>query len=314
MMPITKCSDVISIGEPLVEFISLQGGTSIIDATQLKKCPAGGAAVFAAAVAKLGVSCSLIGTVGDEGFGDYLVKALESEGVNVSCVSRITGYKTGLAFTDYDKSGSRRYIYYRDNSAGTSLAQEHIQEESISKAKVLYFPGTTLIASHSSKKAVLKAVRIAKKEDIIISFDPNIRTEMMDIGKIREAYDEIWSSCRIAMPSETEITLLTNHTCPEKAARQLLKKGVKTVIVTLGDRGCLVVSRNECFQVPAIKVKSVDPTGAGDTFNAAFVVGILRKYDVKKQLGLQRRRHRSLSKISGTLPMPCQPESKSMKF
>ena len=267
--------DVISVGEPLVEFITPQMGTSIADATELRKCPAGGAAVFAAAVSKLGIASGLIGTVGNEEFGDYLITAIKSEGVNTSALTKVKNCQTGLAFTAYDKNGNRKYVYYRKDSADTCLAEKHIKKEDLTNAKVLYFPGTTLIANDSAKKAVLKAIRIVREKNALIAFDPNIRTEMMGIKKIRSIYDELWAFCDVVTPSEEEIILLTGENCPEKAARKLLKKGVKIVIVTLGHKGSLVVSKETCFKTRAFKTKTLDPTGAGDTFIAAFVVGLL---------------------------------------
>ena len=277
-----KYPEVISVGEPLVEFIPIQAGTSLSESTKLQKCPAGGAAVFAVAVARLGVSCGLIGNVGDDEFGDYLTNVLKVEGVEVSGITKKKGFQTGLAFTSYDKTGRRKYLYYRKDSPGTQLSRNDIDTAYLSKARVLHFPGTTLVASPSSKDAMLKAVKMAQKNGMLISFDPNIRTEMMSIGKIRQVYNEFWPFCDLITPGEEEINLLTECDSLEKGTRKLLRKGVKIVAVTLGDRGCLIATKEVVFRSPALKVKAIDPTGAGDTFNAAFVVGLLAGSDLKE--------------------------------
>lgn len=275
--PIMNYPQVVSIGEPLVEFITPTMGTSLLEATHLKKCPAGGAAIFAVAVAKLGVSCGLVGNLGDEGFGDYLKTVLESEGVETSQLRKEKHFQTGLAFTSYDRFGQRKYIYYRKNSAGTRFSKKHINSRYLSSTSVLHFPGTTLTASNSAKEAVSKAVKVAAANGAAISFDPNVRTEIMSISKIRSIYNEFWPVCDLATPSKEEITMLTRCDSLEKATQQLLRKGVKIVAVTLGSEGCLIATKDETFSLPAFKVKAVDPTGAGDTFNAAFVVGLVEK-------------------------------------
>lgn len=272
---------VVSIGEPLVEFISPQMGKSISEATQLRKCPAGGGAVFATAVANLGTKSGLIGKVGDDEFGDYLKFVLKVQGVEISQVTKAKGFQTGLAFTSYDKAGRRKYLYYRKQSPGTRLSKKDINIKYLSKARVLHFPGTTLIASDSSKRAIVKAIQIAMKNGSLVSFDPNIRTEMLSISKIRKIYNEFWKYCDLITPSGEEISLLTGCDTLEKAAQKLLRKGPKIVAVTLGHKGCLIITKDGVFCSPGFKVKSVDPTGAGDVFNAAFVVGLMEKRELK---------------------------------
>ncbi len=132
--------------------------------------------------------------------------------------------------------------------------------------------------------AVKKAVTIVKANGGVISFDPNIRKEMLDIPEMRDALHFVLELTDIYMPSEGEVLLLSPHSTPERAIAGFLEEGVKEVIVKRGNQGASYYSANEQFHVESYPVEEVDPTGAGDCFGGAWIACRQLGFDAHRAL------------------------------
>jgi sugar/nucleoside kinase (ribokinase family) len=125
--------------------------------------------------------------------------------------------------------------------------------------------------SKSIIDAMNKAIAIVKSNGGTISFDPNIRKEMLKITEMREALGRILESTDIFLPSGDEVTLLVGANSEEEAVAELLRRGIKEIVVKNGVAGATFYDSTQQIAMPAIPVTEVDPTGAGDCFGATYV-------------------------------------------
>ncbi len=273
--------DVISLGEALIDFISLESGVSLEEAPGFEKCPGGAPANFAVACSKLELDTGFIGKLGDDAFGRFLTITLEDRGVDVSQVET-SEYRTALAFVSIAQNGEREFMFYRRPCADVMLKPEEIDCRYIGESRLLHF-GTVGMSESPSREATLRAIECAGEREVTISFDPNIRFHLWPKSRdqIREEVREVARSCDLLLPSEEEARFLTGKE-PEGAIEELLSLGPSTVVVKLGERGCIGGTREEVHRVDGITTRAVDTTGAGDGFDAGFVMGVLRG------LGLER--------------------------
>ena len=178
-----------------------------------------------------------------------------------------------MAFTAYDAGGKRSYV--RAHSAGTRFAPKDLDSAWFSACRLLHFPGTTLWISPSSRKAVMKAVKIARRIGALVSCDLNLRPQMMAVSESLAVMRDFWPLIDILKVSEDEAGAVLGSPYTADSLRVLWQLGPRVVAVTLGPAGCVAASAEERVEVPGFSVSEVDPTGAGDTFAAAFTLSLL---------------------------------------
>ncbi len=162
--------------------------------------------------------------------------------MDTSCVRVKKGTLTTLAFVANDlETGERTFIFYRkpwvNGTSDSSLSISDVDFEYIKKAKILHVSGFAL-SQNPSRKAVLAAVKYAKKEGVRISFDPTLRLDVWSSERtIRRFYNQMLRLCDIATFSREEAAFIFRTDNPEKAAKKSLKYGVTTVGIKLGVDG-----------------------------------------------------------------------------
>ncbi len=246
--------------------------------------PSGAPAIFIDAAASLGLRSGFIGVVGDDGFGDLLLNRLRKSEVDTEHVRVAKGFTTGIAFVMYYSSGERKFIFHLRYSAAGQLASDDICRDYISKAKVLHVMGSSLSINENVQKACYKAVEIAQDTGVTVTFDPNLRPELLDVETIRKICKPVLSVSQIMFPSRDEAAALTGIKDPIEAAHRLQAMGPQTVVIKMGAVGALAVMKKDIIFEPAFQVKEVDPTGAGDVYDAAFLYGTLRNLPLEKTL------------------------------
>ena len=146
--------------------------------------------------------------------------------------------------------------------------------------------GSSLSISESSRESCYKAIEIAKSlnPQVIISFDPNLRPEMLDIKTIIKISKPVLEKTTILFPSGEEAEMLAGVRGEKKACKKLLEMGPKLVVLKKGKEGCQIFSSGivDGINVPGFSVKEIDPTGAGDSFGGAFIVGYLAGWELKR--------------------------------
>jgi sugar/nucleoside kinase (ribokinase family) len=225
-----------------------------------------------------------IGVVGNDEFGEVVLNKLKSDGVDISKIRIDNSRTTGIAFNQYNIDGTRKFIFAAGAAGQTS--PDDIDEEYFSNVKALHIMGSSLSISESSREACYKAIEIARSlnPQVIISFDPNLRPEMLDIKRIIEISKPVLDKTTIFFPSGEEAEMLAGIKGEVKACRKLIKKGLKLVVLKQGKEGCTIFSSGlvDGIKVPGFKVEETDPTGAGDSFDGAFIVGYLAGWDLKR--------------------------------
>lgn len=268
--------DVIALGEAMV-VLEPQRQTSLDDAKTLVKRFGGAECNFSIGISRLGLRAGWLGRVGGDPFGRFILSRLKKEGVDVSCVKCDAAYPTGLYVKEKLSSGAARMFYYRKNSAGSHLSAQDIQERYFRHAQWLHITGITPLLSESCYAAVRKAIVLAKKHRLVISYDPNVRMKLVRENRnAKKILREFVHQCDYFLPGKEELAFLYGGTDYKKAARKIINDGVRCVAVKLGDKGAWYAVTEEEDFVKANKVKEVaDVIGAGDAFAAGFVGGIL---------------------------------------
>lgn len=229
--------------------------------------PGGKGANQAYAAAKLGGDVCMIGALGDDVYGKLLKENLESAGVKTSGIETIMGVSSGNAFITVDKKGENSIVVIQGTNA-------LITREMIDRHMDLIETCDTVIMQLEIPLDVVAYVKDAAKE--------KGKRVILDPAPAREGLtEEFFQGFDIVKPNETELQTLLGRKMDTKealiqGARELLKKGVGKVIVTLGEKGCLFVTKDTYQEFPAKKVEAVDTTAAGDSFTAAFATALER--------------------------------------
>ncbi len=263
---------ICAIGELLLELLPETPEVLFEEYGRMIKSPSGAAGIFACAAASLGAEVSLICRLGTDGFSRFVHKAVEQYGVDTSQVTIDQQRQIGLAFVEHNRR--RNFIYYRKDSAGSTLGPEHVSAKHVSKYQAVHFPAMLLDISASMRDACLRLVKISKERGLLVSIDPNIRRELSRNNSV-DVLRQVLRQADILTPSEEEALYITGKTTVDEAAAALLTLGPQVVAVTCGVQGAVVYSADTKVVIPEYPVTPLDNVGAGDVFAAAFLVGLL---------------------------------------
>lgn len=228
----------------------------------------------AVAAQRLGSSVTYITRLGNDAFALAMQEAILKEGINLAPTRAARG-TTGMYFVSVDADGERNFVYYRKDSAASQLGPEDINRDLIRNAKIVYSSGITMAISDSARKAVVKAFTLAREAGVMTAFDPNYRESLWHSEeKAVDALNEILPLTDIILPSFPDDTAMIGFNRPEQVLDYFQFKGVKLIVVKLGSKGCLVGYKKQVQSIPAMPLKAVDTTGAGDAFNGGFLHGL----------------------------------------
>ncbi len=192
------------------------------------------------------------------------------DGVDVSGIAFLPDATTGSAFVTYRADGNRDFVFNITNSASARLGVEHATPQALAGCTHFHVMGSSLF-SESIVAAMKKAVDQVKRQGGTVSFDPNIRKEILRSSAMREALAYFLARTDIFLPSGPEVTLLVDADTEEAAIPALLALGVQELVIKRGAEGASYVDKDQRIDVPPLAVTEVDPTGAGDCFGGAFV-------------------------------------------
>ncbi|MBD3307914.1 hypothetical protein GF339_15895 [candidate division KSB3 bacterium] len=219
------------------------------------------------AAARLGEQVEFIGGIGNDDGGRYHLEVLQAARVNTDRMRIFDGAHTAFSFVlVHEVSGKRTIIHYRGVQGKPDLG---IGEIDLAGVQFLHLDGYWL-------EDALKTAQRAKSRGITITLDPSSKL-------LRDANAaDLFRLVDYFMPSYTFARRLTGETDPALAAEQLLHYGGKAVIITKGEEGCFISTRDHYEHLPAFEVPVVDTTGAGDVFHGAFVAGLSKGYDLRQ--------------------------------
>jgi sugar/nucleoside kinase (ribokinase family) len=266
--------EVVSVGNLLVEIMRTRLDQPLNEPAEFAgPFPSGDCAIYVDTVARLGHSAGFIGAVGPDDFGRCILERFERDGVDTSQIAILPDQTTGAAFIAYFTGGSRKFIYHWRHAAAGQLSPEHVRTEYLQPVRWLHLTGCNLAASASARQACTRAIRVLP-HSACVSFDANIRPELLTIEQIRELVQPIIKRANVIMPSLTEAAMLTGLETDEQGCRLWAEQG-KTVVLKMGTKGCRIYAGERVVEVPGFAVEEVDPTGAGDSFCAGFTAALL---------------------------------------
>jgi fructokinase len=236
--------------------------------------PGGAPANVAVAAARLGSEAAFIGSVGEDLFGNFILSALEVEGVDTSAVRRCEPpTRTSLAFVEITGDGDRSFTFYRsDPAADELLSPEDVSRDTLRGASFVNFGSIPLIKD-PARSAIHRAAELAGELEVPVAFDVNFREHLWEsVEAAQEVVEPLIERSRIVKLSDDEISPLLGTEDPAEAARMLLDRGVSLVFVSLGAEGAFYATEEFEGDVPSYPVQIVDATGAGDAFLAAALV------------------------------------------
>ena len=267
---------VITIGEILVEIMATEPGDGFLAPIPLVgPFPSGAPAIFIDQVAKLGQPCGMIACVGADDFGRVNLDRLARDGVDTSAIAVHPELPTGSAFVRYRTDGSRDFVYNIRHSAAGATGPTEAAQRLIDAASHLHVMGSSLSTPAIVDLALDAAARLRARGGTV-SFDPNLRKEVLATPGTRETMERVLALTDLFLPSGPELFLFTRATDEPAAARELLARGIRAVVVKKGADGAAFHDAAGSTSLAAFAAEEVDPTGAGDTFAGTFVTAWLR--------------------------------------
>lgn len=233
-------------------------------------------------LARAGQPVAFATALGDDAFSDTIVSLAKAEGIATNLILRAPGRLPGLALADNDSKGERRTHYWREAApAGElfELPQWSRIAESMTAARLIYFSGITLsLYSNIGLGRFLAAVELARGNGAKIAFDGNFRPRAWrgDLTRTRTVFAEALKRVDIALPAYDDEAVLWGDPSPEATIERLQAFGVNEIVVKNGPNSALVASAGgrEAVPVPDVVVP-VDPSAAGDGFNAGYLAARL---------------------------------------
>ena len=236
----------------------------------------GCAANSAIALAKLGVKTSVIGKVGNDGFGDFLIKAIGHWGVNTDSIVRDKKASTSFTFIMVSSDGERRFLH--TIGANATFTDRDVDMNVVRAARIMHVAGSFLMPTFDGAQTA-KVLNAARKMGVITSLDTAYNDRVKDwLGKIKHCFPHLdWF-----MPSIEEAEKISRRTDYRDMARFFRDNGCKNVVIKLGREGSYVLTDGEEAHTPIYKVKTVDCSGAGDCFAAGFLCGVLKGWSAEE--------------------------------
>lgn len=257
---------IISLGEALIDFIPVDSDNLIY-----QKSPGGAPANVAVGLARLGAQSAFLGKVGNDVLGTFLKDTLEAFHVKTEHMLLTEEARTGAVFVTLAANGERSFDFYIDPSADRFLTCDELNESLFESSKILHYGSISMI-SEPSRSATIKAVELARKNGLIVSYDPNLRMSLWENENVaRETILSMFDSADLIKISEEELEFLTGESTIEKGVEKLSMYNIPLLLVTVGSEGSYAFTGNVTARIEAMKVNAVDTTGAGD----AFVSGVL---------------------------------------
>ena len=267
-------ADIITLGELLIDMT--QSGVDENGCGKFTAYPGGAPANVAVAAARLGADCGFIGKVGNDAFGHGLRDTLISEGIDVSGLFYSERHPTTMALVSVDESGEREFSFYRDPGADTQLTPEEAVGALREKKPKMLHIGSLSMTTSPSREACEAAVKYAKENGVLISYDPNYRASLWDSEELAiEMIKKLLPYADILKVSEEEMLMLTGLSDPEEGSLVLAGYGASIVLVTLGADGVFVRMGDKTEHITGVSVDVADTNGAGDTFLGALLMQLV---------------------------------------
>lgn len=245
---------IVCVGEILVDMIG-QEKTGLMKNPAFSKRPGGAPANVAVAASRLGADVEMVATVGKDEFGDLLDNKMKQEDVDTSNLRATENYKTTLAFVSLDQDAKPHFSFYRE--ADEKIAKDQLDLD-LESDDILHLGSLPLTDSETAENVL----DLLESADATVSFDPNIREELMST-KYEETLRKVIEHVDILTAANEEIEFF--------GGLEKLRKKTSEIIVTRGADGAEIFTQDENYFADSRDVEVVDTTGAGDALTGAYL-------------------------------------------
>jgi 2-dehydro-3-deoxygluconokinase len=265
--------DIIAIGEPMLEFNAEEEG-ALSDVGRFVVGWGGDTSNFCIAARRAGGRVGYLTRLGDDEFGASFLKLWQREGIDTGRIEKDPDAFTAAYFIS--RKGRQHYFtYFRRESAASRMTPGFLPADYIAGAKLLHVSGISQAISLSACDTVFAAMGITRTAGKLVSYDPNYRPKLWPLDRARAVVHETCRRADLVFPSLDDARQLTGLTAADEIATFYLGLGPKVVVIKLGAEGALLATAEGRRTFPPYPVDSVDMSGAGDTFDGAFVVRYL---------------------------------------
>ena len=262
---------LVAIGEALIDFIPSVKGCDFDDVDSFFPAVGGAPANVCAAFSKLGGESVFLTQLGDDPFGHKIERALKNAGIDVSHIAFTDKANTALAFVSLAADGNRTFSFYRKPSADMLYNSDQVEKSAFEDLFALHFCSVSL-CDFPMKHAHDRAIRYARENGALVSFDPNLRFMLWDSKQaLKEAVLEFIPKADVLKISDEELEFITGKDSIEDALPELFGKGIKLVLFTCGKDGMYAYTKKARAHAVSPKVEVVDTTGAGDASIGSFL-------------------------------------------
>lgn len=273
---------LLAIGEALIDMIPSNTGR-IMDVNNFTPKVGGAPLNVCGAYTKLGGSSNIITMLGKDPFGDKIVNELIGFGINTDYVKRTNAANTSLAFVALDEIANREFSFYRNMGADMLMSEDDVDKNWFMDAYALHFCSVSL-GDFPMRRAHNKAIKYAKENGLIVSFDPNVKLPLFDDHEyLKNVIHEYIQYADILKISDEEVEFIFGNKDIEENLDYLFDQGVKLLVYTSGKDGAVAYTKNVVAHSKGIKVNAVDTTGAGDGF-----IGCLLYQMAKENVDLEQ--------------------------
>ena len=269
-------SKLFSIGELLIDFQSVGYG-GLKETKQFVKNAGGAPANVCVQAVKLGQKAAYLTKVGNDGFGDFLIETLKKENVDTQFITKSNEYDTSLAFVSFQENGEREFSFYRKAAADLHFTTGDFKHVEFNAGDVLEF-GSVALKTWEAQLTHKYVIEKAKKNGAVICFDPNLRFNLWeDSEELKTVVNEFLKYADVMKAGKDELEFITGMSESE-AVKTLLAGNLKLLFVTDGGKGAkLYLADGRQFSCEGYKVKTVDTTGAGDSFFGGAIAQIMEE-------------------------------------
>ena len=280
-----KAYDVVALGELLIDFT--ENGLSGQGNPLLEANPGGAPCNVLAMLSKLGRKTAFIGKVGQDLWGERLKRAVEEVGIDTRNLLMDREIRTTLAFVVKKPDGDRDFAFYRNPGADMMLCADEVQEDLIADARIFHF-GSLSMTHPGVREATHRAVTLAKQHGCLISFDPNLREPLW--ATLDDAREQIaWglAQCDVLKISDNELQWFTGKEDFDEGIAALQEEyRIPLILLSKGRDGSSAYYKGMRIDAaPFLQENTIETTGAGDTFCACILNGLLEHDPANLQPG-----------------------------
>lgn len=259
--------DLACFGEPMMELTRVDGADG---APAYRPGYGGDTSNCAIAAARQGARTAYLSAVGDDSFGRELRALWRHEGVDDGAVRTDPAAPTGLYIITPSPAG-RDFAYYRAGSAASRYRPEHLPLELLPRTRIVQLSGISQAIGDGPCDAGFRLIEAAREAGCEVAYDTNLRLKLWSLERARAVMHGAVERCTIALPSVDDSRALTGLDDADAIADAYLRRGPRVVALKLGAEGALIATPERRERLAPNKVVAVDATGAGDTFDGAFL-------------------------------------------